>query len=384
MGHRAIPRAYTEKLEKNHRIKVLLIDNSVQHTGAYHSILCFIRELHEKVAFYFAVPNGCWTNNPDIPQDRLQIFRFIELNKSLKVIWYLPRLIINLVKIRGLTRRWDIDVVHVNDLYNMLGVCLKIVKPSIRVVYHVRLRKGSYVGPMYNTWIRLIVRFADAIVPVSNCVKNELRIKSEKVTRIYDAVDSSWESVPPVSFDRQQDLRFLYVANFIPGKGQDFALKAFELVKQKNITLRFVGATGKSGKNRAYLESLKRYVVNKKLEARVSFTEYQIDMADQLAWAHVALNFSESESFSMVCLEALASGRPVIATRCGGPEEIIRDDENGFLVENRDIASMAQRVSHLAEHPDLVLELSSNAKVDLMEKFGIELLSGKLYQVYES
>ena len=53
-------------------------------------------------------------------------------------------------------------------MYNMLGVCLKIIHPNIRLIYHVRLRKTSYVEPLYNIWVLLIKKFADEVICVSN------------------------------------------------------------------------------------------------------------------------------------------------------------------------------------------------------------------------
>ena len=50
---------------------------------------------------------------------------------------------------------------------------------------------------------------------------------------------------------------------------------------------------------------------------------YSTDVELDIKHADIVLNFSESESFSHTCLEACAYGRPIIATRCGGPEEIV-------------------------------------------------------------
>ena len=54
------------------------------------------------------------------------------------------------------------------------------------------------------------------------------------------------------------------------------------------------------------------------------------------------LNFSESESFSMTCLESLYYGTPLIATDSGGPAELFKHGESGHLVPNRDVQAMAK------------------------------------------
>ena len=65
---------------------------------------------------------------------------------------------------------------------------------------------------------------------------------------------------------------------------------------------------------------------------QVDWMDFTDQMREEYLKACFVINFSESESFSLTCLEALYFGRPVIATRCGGPEEIIDEKESGFLV----------------------------------------------------
>jgi len=90
----------------------------------------------------------------------------------------------------------------------------------------------------------------------------------------------------------------------------------------------------------------------------IEFRGFENDPSVLFNNAGMFLNFSTSESFSMTCLEALSYGVPVIATRSGGPEEILDNGKCGLLVNNGDIAAMADAIKLLASNPEARARLS--------------------------
>src|SRR5208283_2427341 len=68
-------------------------------------------------------------------------------------------------------------------------------------------------------------------------------------------------------------------------------------------------------------------------------------------WA--AIVPSEFEPFSMVAIEAMSYAKPVIATRCGGPEDIVEDEKTGFLVPIGNSDALAERMIRLTDDPAL-------------------------------
>lgn len=75
------------------------------------------------------------------------------------------------------------------------------------------------------------------------------------------------------------------------------------------------------------------------------------------------------ESFSLVCREALVAGVPVIASRCGGPEEIIRHEENGLLFEPGDADGLAACMARCLDEPGLMNTLRSGANAEGIRSF---------------
>jgi glycosyltransferase involved in cell wall biosynthesis len=87
----------------------------------------------------------------------------------------------------------------------------------------------------------------------------------------------------------------------------------------------------------------------------------------------VVLNFSEAESFSMTCAEAGFYGKPVIASKCGGPEEIIDDGKTGLLVQNKNRQQMEEAMLQLAAAlPEDRRMMGAAAKKYVTEKFSTE------------
>src|SRR5690606_31962044 len=86
---------------------------------------------------------------------------FQEISKSISILLYLPKLLFNSIKLVRYIKRENVNIVHVNDLYNMCGVVIKLIYPHIKLVYHVRLMPDGYVRNMYKFFVRMISNSAD-------------------------------------------------------------------------------------------------------------------------------------------------------------------------------------------------------------------------------
>ena len=89
--------------------------------------------------------------------------------------------------------------------------------------------------------------------------------------------------------------------------------------------------------------------------------------------ASVMLQTSRWEGFGMTIIEAMSCGVPVVAFHNYGPDEIIRDKKDGFLIEHYDIEVFAQRVVDILKNTSLCEELGENG-VERSKDFSIEKL----------
>lgn len=94
--------------------------------------------------------------------------------------------------------------------------------------------------------------------------------------------------------------------------------------------------------------------------------------------AAVFLLTSRDDAFGRVVAEAGAFGVPVVATRCGGPEEIVVDGLTGRLHDEGDVEGLAASVSALLKDPDLRRQLGAAARDRIRERYGLEALSDRI------
>jgi L-malate glycosyltransferase len=91
---------------------------------------------------------------------------------------------------------------------------------------------------------------------------------------------------------------------------------------------------------------------------------------------------SREEPFGLVLVEAMSSGTPVLATRVGGIPEIVRDSENGWLVDRSDTAALARKLLELSQNTTLLESTAQHAREVTCPEFSVERFHGKLHGFY--
>lgn len=136
-----------------------------------------------------------------------------------------------------------------------------------------------------------------------------------------------------------------------PWKGQDVFLRAAALLAHGFPTAHFVVVGGPGDAD--FAARLRRLVDELGLAGRVHLVGHQADPFPWLDAFDVAVHASYGEAFGLVVVEAMALGTPVVATRPGGPSEVIGDGAGGSLVEPGDPHALADAVEALLADPAL-------------------------------
>jgi glycosyltransferase involved in cell wall biosynthesis len=189
---------------------------------------------------------------------------------------------------------------------------------------------------------------ADAHIAISTAVRRQIGTHTghpEKVQVIPDGVDGS--EFPLVNGHRATNPdQLLYVGHVNAVKGVDVLLRALRIVRSQRPATRLVvvGATFYKAK-RMLAEQMQALAHELGLDDDVDFVGAQPhdELVRHMHESALLVLPSRSESFGCVLIEALATGTPVVATRCGGPEDIVHDGV-GTLVPPGDERALASAI----------------------------------------
>jgi glycogen synthase len=171
-------------------------------------------------------------------------------------------------------------------------------------------------------------------------------------------------------------LRILCVGRLEPRKGTDLFLAAAEKVCKSfsNVQFVLVGNDSNHEKSTSYQSKLERKAPHLIHDKKVVFVGSVTDdeLYAEYANADIFVLPSRFESFGLVLLEAMSFGLPVIGARIGGMEEIVRDGENGLLMEPGSAASLAEKLAMLVQDGQLRKRMSENSRNDFDAKWSIQ------------
>lgn len=204
----------------------------------------------------------------------------------------------------------------------------------------------------------------------------------ERVEVLYPGVDmarfSPQVSGVKVRFDAgiPQDAPVVaMVARFQAVKGHDvFQDVALQVAAQiPNVYFIVAGENTQSGADNAYKQRiLERASKEYPLRTRLKYLGFRADVERVLAAADVVVCPSRFESYGVVNVEAMASGKPVVSTNRGGPSETIRDGETGYLVTPEDVAGYARAVITLLRDPLLREDMGAAGRARVEAHFSAQ------------
>ena len=365
--------------------KVLVIDASSAVTGAFKSAIYTAKALGGARNVLFAVPFGSEVISLLDKED----YDFIELRmfgirKSFfSLVLYLPFMIIDTIRVRLYINNNKIEVIIVNDYDNLIGCCLKILGWRGRLYTFVRRIPSSQMALLARFWLRSAFRFSDRVLGVSSAVVREFP-ESKKSIRLYNAIDIK-RHYENAEFPEGSFSKFVCIGNYMHDKGQGDVLEAFHqaYLLNSNIKIDFYGGDLGRKKNRKYKSFLKCRAEDLGISHLASFHDFSSDVEEIMVNSHVVLSCGYAESFSRVCVEAGWFQRPVIATKCGGPEEIIEHNVTGILVGVGDVESIANAIVHMAESSKRCEVMGLKARDRVVEKFSYDVFETSLRKIID-
>ena len=237
----------------------------------------------------------------------------------------------------------------------------EIVKENIRPGF---LRMGQDTYP-----------HVDKLLSVSPVLQNHLidkfNVQSEVV---YNIVGREFDYDPSVQ--PNETFTIVSVGSLIHLKRLDIAIEAFNIVHKHVPSQLLIIGEGPE------LHNIKTQILKLGLGDSVKLLgrKTKTEIADLYRGSHVLLLSSELETFSVVCIEAMACGLPVVATRCGGPESFV-NQENGILCSINDVSGMAEALLSIINNYNQYnhKEIADSCQ----RRFGADTIAHQLTQIFE-
>jgi glycosyltransferase involved in cell wall biosynthesis len=198
------------------------------------------------------------------------------------------------------------------------------------------------------------------------------------VVVVHNGIAVPDEPAPPPGLET---LRIVCIARLAASKGQETLLRALSIAGP-GIEAELAGDDlEQGGRYRRALEQLARELG---LDGRVRFLGHRSDVDELLREADALVLPSVLEGLPIAVLEAMAYGRPVIATAAGGTPELVRDGETGLLVGWDDAGGLATALGRLRDDVALRRRLGRAGRERVEREFTLERMVERTLAVYET
>ena len=289
--------------------------------------------------------------------------------------------------LNGVQKKYDVLHAHFGPVGNSFRFAKQLWRAPLIVSFHgydasqVPKRDGQeFYENLFHT--------LDIATVNSKFMEEKLRnlgCRPEKIRKILYGIDLSQFDCQTREFTAREPLRALTIARLTEKKGIEYAIRAVAEVRQSypRIIYDIIG----DGPHRPQLQQL---IEQLGMGASVTlhgaktgqFIREMLSQAHIFILASVTAGDGDEEGTPVSLLEAQASGIPVLSTWHSGIPEIVRNGETGFLVPERDVKSLAERLSFLIGNPETCAELGRNGRQFITSSFGSAQQIDNLIELY--
>ncbi|PSB49322.1 glycosyltransferase family 1 protein [Cyanosarcina cf. burmensis CCALA 770] len=266
-------------------------------------------------------------------------------------------------------KEWQCNVVYTNTIAIGVGAFAAFLlrKPH---VWHIREFVYEDHGQVFDLGRNLTLKLVDLLSQV--CIVNskavaqkyEQWIAPTKLKVVYQAVNvTPGEAIalPPTT-----NFRCIIVGALVEGKRQEDAIRAIAQLVHTGVRVELLIVGDGDPQYREYLENI---ATKNHIEQFIKFYGYADNPFPLMQSADVVLVCSKCEAFGRVTVEGMRAGKPIIGTRSGGTQELIRDGFNGLLYTAEDERELAQKIRYICDRPDLAKQMGENGQQWAAEQF---------------
>jgi glycosyltransferase involved in cell wall biosynthesis len=284
------------------------------------------------------------------------------------------------VRLARRLRRARIELVHVHGHFSVNLVARVAGRlTGARVLSHMHVENAFRTGTGRRAQVMLdnaTARLCYSIVAVSEATAAGLRRQGYPRRRIV-VVHNGIEAEPAEPVRLSDDPTILEVARLADVKGQRSLVHA---LTDLNATAVLVGRDLEQ--DGAYERELRAEAERLGVVDRVVFAGYRDDVPALLAGCDVFCLPSEMEGLPLVVLEAMAQGKPVVATAVGGTPELVVHGETGLLVQPGDVDALAAALAQLLADPEHARRMGEAGRERVQREFGAAAMAQRILELY--
>jgi glycosyltransferase involved in cell wall biosynthesis len=288
------------------------------------------------------------------------------------------------LKLARVIRERKIDVVHAH-------LARDYPLASLAVRRYARLVVTRHVLFPLNRLHSLTLSKAAQVIAVSEAVANGLRkqriVDASRIRVIHNGIDL--ERFAREQSNEARDVlgtgrRLLVgtVGSLLPMKGHEDFVRAAALIAASRDDVDFVIVGDEEPRNREYRARIERLIEELKLSDRLRLIHWTDDLAKFYAALDVYVSASHSEAFGLSIVEAMASGKAVVATATEGAEEIVEAGTIGMLTPIANVAALAQAIGSLLDDDERRRVMGMNARENVRDRFGLQKMIEATEGVY--
>ena len=272
------------------------------------------------------------------------------------------------------------DIVHANQMLISIAAGFACKLGKVPCVWHIRENPADHIpGFILKTYGVFGFLFADRVMVNSQYTANIFRKTAlyKKIVVIPIGIENNSNHVVNKSLnskDRYQKSNKVIsiFGRIIPMKGHDILIKSLKILKEKQakFELQIVAHINKNDRYYLYLLSL---IKELNLKSKVQFCDFISDINPILNTSDIIVTSSiESETFGRTIIEAMAAGKPIVATRVGAHPELIEDGITGFLVEPNNPKQLSEKLKTLLDDKYLSEKMGQNGRVRYEKYYTLE------------
>ncbi len=300
--------------------------------------------------------------------------RAIHLTKDIQALWQL----------RAAFKKIQPDVIAAHSskagaIGRIIGGLLRI--PTIFTAHSWSFTEGVAQKKqlMYRQLEKTVQPLTTKIITVSD-YDRKLALTSgiapaHKMQTVHNGIEQLETKIAPNRVENEHP-QIVMVARFEVPKRQDLLLEALMELSDIPWHLQFIG----DGSLRPQLES---YVKDKGFSERVTFLGNQLDVTKLLAHSQIFALLSDWEGLPISIIEAMRAGLPIIATNVGGVNELVTDQENGFLISRDDPSLLKKRLKQLLTDETLCEKMGDISERRFLRDFTFIPMYQKTLSIYE-